>query len=500
MYDMKIKKKRLLPIYLLLVTCFFSLFPAKPVMADDYWPAGPEVKAASAIVMEADTGAILYEKEIHAQHYPASITKIMTTLLALEHSSLQDTVTFSYDSIHNTEGSRVGFLNGEELSMENALYAVMLASANEGAYAVAEHVGGTIPDFVNMMNQRAAELGCTETHFSNPHGLPDETHVTSCHDMARIAREAYKNESFRRITKTVSYTIPATNKMAEERVIYNHHKMLRQGNFKYDACTGGKTGYTNAARNTLVTFAEKNGMALIAVIMQDDVSEDQYLDTAALLDFCFNNFTKIPVSESDLGLQLSSSGFFPIHSNPLATDAGKITLSSSACVILPKQASLENITSSVEFTSKSEEEIAQVNCSLDGHFIGSTSITFTPGKKPSKASTITPTEPPKESKPIPVKQILVVAFIVLCCLGFIGVVLYAIRNGLFEIDHTPKEAKMTRGKKVRRRPALPKQQPKSTVTNASVGSDHTPRLESEFSDIENNQERNRWTPTDFDDL
>lgn len=487
---MKFVKQLWMTIFLL--AFFLELVPSQRVSAEAFWPAGPEVKAESAIVMEADTGAILYEKNIHVQHYPASTTKIMTTLLALEHAPLQDIVTFSRDSIYKTEGSLVGFMIDEQIPLEQCLYAVMLASGNEAAYAVAEHIGGTLDSFVNMMNEKAAALGCTETHFSNPHGLPDETHVTSAHDLALIAREAYKNESFRTITRTVSYSISPSNKSAEPRPIYNHHSMLRQGVFKYDYCTGGKTGYTNAARNTLVTYAEKNDVTLICVIMKDDVSKDQYLDTTALLDYGFNNFKKIPVSEHELGLQLSSEGFFPIRNNPLTKDAGKIMLDTSSELVIPNQSTVTDIASAISFTEQSQNEIAVVTCRLDEHFVGNVSILYTPGKNSIQTDS-KPIETQKKApdKPFPIKKGLLILLIVFCILGVIGVILYCIRNGIFEPSYIKEGPKMKKHKKIRTRSSIRRsKQNKETkpAQKASVGSAKTPKLQSEFDVWEHHQD------------
>ena len=194
---------------------YFLQIKPQVVQAADYWPEGPEVQSPSVILMEMSTGTVLYEKNSDERNYPASITKIMTTLLALENSDLNEVVTFSDDAINNTEGSGIYRDYGEQMTMEQCLYAVMLNSANECAYAVAEHVGGTVEHFVDMMNEKAAELGCTNTHFANPHGLFDENHYTTAHDMALIAKAAYQNETFRIITGTARYTIPPTNKHDE---------------------------------------------------------------------------------------------------------------------------------------------------------------------------------------------------------------------------------------------------------------------------------------------
>lgn len=267
-----------------------------------YWPKGPEVQSSSAIVMEINTGMVLYEKNMNDVHYPASITKILTALLAIENCNMDEVVVFSNDSVFKTEGSGIARDVGEEMTMEQCLYAVMLASANECAYAVAEHVAGDIDSFIKMMNDRAKELGCKNTNFTNCNGLPDEQHYTSAYDMALIAREAYANETFRIMCSTKTYTIPFTNKHDdEETYLQNHHQMLyplKTRKYLYDYCLGGKTGYTTAANSTLVTYAEKNGMTLVCVVM-DAPGSGHYEDTRALFDFCFDNFKKVNVSENE---------------------------------------------------------------------------------------------------------------------------------------------------------------------------------------------------------
>ena len=168
------------------------------------WPQGPQIYAESAIVMEADTGTILYNKDMDMVNYPASITKIMTALITLEQCSLDEVVTYSYYATHSIEAgsSSIGTTEGEELTVEESLYALLLESANECGNGLAEHVAGSIDAFVEMMNQKAADLGCTNTHFVNPHGLHDDNHYTSAHDMALITQAAIQNEDFVRISGT----------------------------------------------------------------------------------------------------------------------------------------------------------------------------------------------------------------------------------------------------------------------------------------------------------
>ena len=308
------------------------------VKAADYWPDAPETLSPSVILMEESTGTILYEKNMDEAHYPASITKIMTTLLALENGNLSDMVTFSDDAINNTEGSGIARDYGEQMTLEQCLYGVMLESANECAYAVAEHVGGTVENFVDMMNAKAKELGCTNTQFANPHGLQDENHYTTAHDMALIAQAAYQNETFRIIIGTKMYTIPPTNKHAEETVLRNHHDMLCTYNnanrkYLYPYCVGGKTGYTATANSTLVTYAEKDGMTLICVVMNTQ-SPNQFIDTVNLFDYAFDNFQVLNVSENDTDYSAEAT----VDNGNLNNIAPFVELDKDAVIVLPKTA------------------------------------------------------------------------------------------------------------------------------------------------------------------
>ena len=274
----------------------------EPIQTDETngWPAGPAVYAESAIVMDADTGTILYAKNIDTQKYPASITKIMTTLIAIENSYPTERVVFSDNAIWGIErnSSHIGIRIGENLSMKDCLYGMMLASANEVCLAVAEHIGGDVDTFVAMMNEKAAALGCTNTNFTNPNGLPDENHYTSAHDMALIAKAAFENELFREVCSTEIYKIGITNKTGEYRWMRNHHKMmLEDSEYYYSGCLGGKTGYTQVALNTLVTYANKGEQNLICVSMRTNGGQ-VYLDTATMLDYGFQNFNNIAITNT----------------------------------------------------------------------------------------------------------------------------------------------------------------------------------------------------------
>ena len=285
-----------------------AIVPARPVYAADGteppaayyeavqtdsladWPQGPAIYAESGILVDLDTQEILYSKNIDKQLYPASITKIMTTLIAIESSSPKDPVTFSQTALDSIEwdSSNIGCRLNETLTMEQCWYAMMLNSANEVCCGVAEQIAGSIDAFVDLMNQKAAELGCTNTHFANPNGLPDENHYTTAHDMALIANAAYENETFRQVFTTRQYEIPPTSQYTETRYLYNHHKMMQPDTeYYYEGCLGGKTGYTEAALNTLVTFASRSEKTLLCVTMRTQ-GRQVYTDTASLFDYGFS--------------------------------------------------------------------------------------------------------------------------------------------------------------------------------------------------------------------
>lgn len=281
------------------------------------WPEGPKVMAETAIVMDMDTEEILYAKGIDEKRAPASTTKILTAMLAIEKVPFETQITFT-DEVNNIEAgsTHIGIKPGETLTMKDCAYAILLASANEVSSGVAEYIGTTVPAFVDMMNQRAKELGCTNTHFVNANGLYDENHYTTARDLAIIAKAAFQNETFREVVKTPYYIVPKTNITDEERWLNNHHKMILQGSEYYEGCLGGKTGYTEKAGNTLVTYAERNGRKLVCALLADVNIVAQYTDTKALLNYGFDSFQRLdttavslsPAKSDKLGKQLEEKG------------------------------------------------------------------------------------------------------------------------------------------------------------------------------------------------
>lgn len=265
------------------------------------WPAGPQIEGEAAVVMDAETGAFLYSKNMEAKEYPASITKIMTTLVALENGDLDSKVKFSDWAVNSLEegSSRLWMEVGEKITLRQALYGVMLESANDCANAVAEKVGGSEEKFAEMMNQKAAKLGCINTHFVNAHGLHQENHYTCARDMALIARAAMENPTFAEIAKTIEYIIPESKTVSQEHVLVNHQKMLYKEGFYYKGCLGGKNGFTEASLNTLVTVAERKGRRLICVILRTNGPDKICWETKDLLDYGFKKFTRkeIPIAD-----------------------------------------------------------------------------------------------------------------------------------------------------------------------------------------------------------
>lgn len=266
------------------------------------WPLGPGTYGEAAIIMEAGTGAILYEKNIDSQQYPASITKVLTALVALENGQLMDTVTFSHDSVAFLQpgDSSVGLKEGNQISLEQGLYATLLASANEAAYAVGESVGINAGYdyhwFLEQMNTRCRELGGENSNFVNTNGLHDSNHYTCARDMALIGREIFKHPEFFTIVQTQEYTIPASE-TTEEHVFQQKHKMLRPDNSNYyEYAVGGKTGYTSDALSTLITMADNGDMKLICVVLRTH-GNNMYQDTRNLFDYVYSNFHKIVIAD-----------------------------------------------------------------------------------------------------------------------------------------------------------------------------------------------------------
>ena len=288
------------------------------------WPQGPDIFSEAAIVEEVETGTILYAKNMDEPLPPSSSVKIMTCLLALENSSLSDEVVITETGKSGVTdgGANISVELDEIFTMEQCLYAIMLASANDICLQVAEQIGGSVEQFVEMMNDRAAELGCKGTHFRNPTGLTEEGAQTTAHDLSIILHEAMQNRTFRKIASTLYYTIPATNVSAGERTLANSFLMIDPGSEAYYAPTvAGKEGYTEASGSVLACLAEKDDMDLLCVVMKGAADETVY-EAATLLNYAFGNFQLLDLGADDFSV--ASGGIVCVPSSALPDD-GKFT-------------------------------------------------------------------------------------------------------------------------------------------------------------------------------
>ena len=281
------------------------------------WPQGPDITSTAAMIMEDSTQTTVYAKNMDQVLYPGATVKVMTTLL---------TMTATGVSGVTDGGASISAQLDEVFTVEQCLYAIMLASANDVALQIAEQIGGSVDGFVQMMNNRAVELGCTNTVFTNPTGLPDENQHTTAHDMALITKAAIDNESFRAIAETTSYTIPATNVSGGERVLTNNFSMLNNTNASYyQYCLGGREGYTEASGSTLVCGAEKNGVSLIAVILQG-ASGTTAAEAVSLLNYGFDNFQLLSLGDNDFDMASGGNVFVPngTTADALTTQDGEV--------------------------------------------------------------------------------------------------------------------------------------------------------------------------------
>ncbi|WP_131820729.1 D-alanyl-D-alanine carboxypeptidase family protein [Desulfotruncus arcticus] len=295
--------KRIILLLMLYLMAVVGRPPAAVAAPDNI----PEPVGEAAILIDADNGQVLYDKNADQRMFPASTTKILTALLALERAKPDDMVEIS-ERAAKIGGTRVGLQPGEKVKMEDLLYILMLSSANDAAIAIAEHVGGSVEHFADLMNARAKQAGATGTNFINPNGMPDENHYTTARDLALISREAMKNPAFRRIVGTTNYKVDRKKNMSPElkqniekleRIygpvqedFYNHNKLISSSYYGYKGANGIKTGYTVDAGQCIVASADKDDRELIAVVLKTQ-GANLWSDPAMLLDYGFNNFTPV---------------------------------------------------------------------------------------------------------------------------------------------------------------------------------------------------------------
>ncbi|MDR1693077.1 MAG: D-alanyl-D-alanine carboxypeptidase [Oscillospiraceae bacterium] len=264
-------------------------------------PVPPALISETAVLIDAESGQVLFQKDMHRLMRPASTTKVMTALLALENADLGDSFTMSEVAVSTIglDAANAALKADEVVTMEQAVHALALVSAADACNGIAEYVGGTIENFVAMMNERAVKAGALHTNFRNTHGMPDEEHLTTAYDLAMIMRDAVATPGFTEIFDADVYEMPPTNLFPETRV-FKSHNLMTSGDAPYDGALASKTGWTELSEHTLVTAAKRNGRTLIGVVMKSPEKDDKYTDMAALLDYGFTGFTQVRYSAEEL--------------------------------------------------------------------------------------------------------------------------------------------------------------------------------------------------------
>lgn len=350
-----------------------------PIQSNSYenWPDGPAVSAQAAILMEVNSGTVLYEKNIHEMLYPASTTKIMTCLLAVENCTMDEMVEFSYDAVFSVpfDGSNMGIDVGEILPMEDCLYGILVGSANEVAAAVGEHIAGDNDTFIQMMNDRAKELGCKNTNFMNANGLHDDNHYTTAYDLALIARAFFSNDYLANISNTPRVHFEPTATQPDDFYLNSKNKIIN-GEIKYEYYLGGKTGYTSNSKQTLVSCAEKDGMRLVCVVLKEN-TPDQYNDTIALFNYGFSNFQKINVSRVETKYTIEDNGIFSTGQDIFGSSKSILQLDESACIVIPTSAQFTDVESSISYDDLKNRQVANINYTYNGVYVGSVSVHLT---------------------------------------------------------------------------------------------------------------------------
>ncbi|MEW9096673.1 MAG: D-alanyl-D-alanine carboxypeptidase family protein [Clostridiaceae bacterium] len=302
---------------LLILVLIFFIIPNLNTVSAKSNP--PSVSADGAVLMDATTGEILFQKNMDKPYPPASTTKVMTALLTLENTNLDDVVTVGKKPPF-ADGSKIYIFEGEQITVRDLLYALLLESANDASEALAEHISGSVEEFAKLMNKRAKELGCENTNFVNPSGLYNDKHRTSAKDLALIMRELAKHPDYTQISTSLSYKIAPTNKSKESRPLWNKNKLVQQySTYYYDGIEGGKTGYTVQSQHSYVASAQRNNHRLVASFIYDK-NKTYFADAIKLFDYGFNNYELVKMfskdevvteyNEKDLNVKLLASEDF----------------------------------------------------------------------------------------------------------------------------------------------------------------------------------------------
>ncbi len=338
------------------------------------------VNADACVLMDADSGTILYEKNPDKRLYPASITKILTTYIACITSKPDELVTYSDRAINGIgwDSSRYGMQVGETSTMDAALHTIMMFSANEVCMGVAEHIDGSVEKFMERVNKQLADWGCTGTHFTNPHGYHDDNHYTTARDMATITYHAVQNQQFNDIWGCVRYNMPATNKEPAKIITTKVMNLRPDSRYYYQYAKGAKTGFHDQALNTLVTYGVKDNMRLIAVVMKDGGRDKAYEDCQKLIDYGFLHFSDITLYNGDYTSSMQVSQMIGDEE----FKAGDVTLTAPESITkhMPEFVDSSAAEISAELPEKltapitEGDKIGKLNISYNGNIVGSVDI------------------------------------------------------------------------------------------------------------------------------
>lgn len=413
------------------------------------WPSDMGIMAEGGIVMDFNSGAVLFGQNIHKASPPASITKLLTALVVLENSSLDEMVTFSYDAVNNVEagsGNKLSLETGDQLTVEDCLYAMLLESSNQAANALAEHVGGSRDGFAEMMNEKIEELGCQESHFANPSGLNDENQYVSPYDMALIARAAFSNETLLKIDSTKTYQLPPTALNPNGQTLKMEHRLLisedPSSEFYCEGAVAGKTGYTSLAGNTLVTYAVRDGQELISVVLKG-TQPQYYLDSKNLLEFGFTNFQNLVIADYETAY---TTGEDPIAVGDKQYQPSDLYIQKDAQLTLPSAAQFSD--ADRELTTELPQDapmgaVGLIQYSYNDREIGSAYLYSASaleaarqesmdqnqqGNEPQETEAAASPQETQEDGGIPLKAILIFAGAVLAAAAIVGAAYYIYRE------------------------------------------------------------------------
>lgn len=346
--------KKLVFVLLLLI---IILYTTDTIATTDYITT----YSPTCLLMETKTGNVIYEKNAYEKMYPASTTKIMTAILALENCELTDIATASYEALYTVP---IGYANanikvGEELTIDQLLHVLLIHSANEAANILAEHIAGSVKSFATMMNTKATEIGCLNTHFVNPNGVHDKEHYSTAYDLAIMGRYAMQNETFRKIVSTTFYNLPSTNKYpTNDRVFGTTNELIKKDNYYYEFCTGVKTGYTDAAKSCIVSSAKKDGVEYIVVILNASSTEDglsaRYLDCKNLFNYAFEHYSVKTLHEANSILKTTK-----ITNANTATKNLKVIVQNEISVLIKNDKDINNIIPIIELNSELQAPIVE---------------------------------------------------------------------------------------------------------------------------------------------